>query len=582
MRFLGEYFSDAPCAFHAELMRDLESPPRRMLARVAPRGHGKSVCAALAFPLWCICHGRRRNIVIVTHESSLAVQFVRDIRSELECNDRIRQTYGDLCEGRGRTPPALDGPEVRARRRGRPGPVSGQSASDRCGASQRSQGRGKWSQDKFTTVTGITVQAKGVGAGFRGMRVGPQRPDLVICDDIEKDELVETPEGRRRLEQWLRRVVMPALAPDGLLVVLGSILHYDSLLANLRDRDRFPGWDYRVYRALEAEPQPAELPPGAPIPGRLARGAPSGPAADGDVAARTVARPREPAAAPGEAASASDTPGDCTSPAAHTPALQATSSHQPSVAAADPTGAGAPGFRLRALWPARWPVQRLLEERERIGTLAFEQEYMANPIDDSLRVFRPEWLRRYDPGELVEERLTTVMAVDPATGASSGDFFALWVGSIDRATGVIYTRELTMERIGVVDQVRRIVAAFERWKPVRIGVETVAYQAALRDILDDYSRRSGLYMPVVGLHTTANKRARIEGSAAFYENGTFRLPKVLDPQVESQFLHFPKARHDDAPDVCAMGIELARSLRTAGAIEGLTGGRSPFARRGGW
>ena len=198
---------------------------------------------------------------------------------------------------------------------------------------------------------------------------------------------------------------MPALAPDGQLLVLGSLIHYDSLLANLSDAKRFPRWDYKVYRALEAP-------------------------------------------------------------------LHDDGEH----------------YRV-ALWPARWPVERLDEERERIGTLAFEQEYQANPIDDSIRVFQPEWLQRYEPRELVERNLITLMAVDPATGVSGGDFFAIWIGSLDRTTGIIYTRELTLERIGVVDQIKRIVAAFQRWRPLRIGIETVAYQVALKQILEDHSRK---------------------------------------------------------------------------------------------
>jgi hypothetical protein len=89
-------------------------------------------------------------------------------------------------------------------------------------------------------------------------------------------------------------------------------------------------------------------------------------------------------------------------------------------------------------------------------------------------------------------------------------------------------------------------------------------------------------MPVVELKTVQNKRARIEGSSVFYENGTFRLPPALLPEAESQFLHFPKAKHDDAPDVCAMGIELARSLR-GGLLEGARPRNgNPYARRGGW
>jgi predicted phage terminase large subunit-like protein len=329
------------------------------------------------------------------------------------------------------------------------------------------------------------------------MRVGPLRPDLIICDDIEKDEQVQNPEGRRKLEHWLRRVVMPALAPNGELVVLGSMIHHDSLLANLRDTAQFPGWDYRVWRALDAAPGP-----------------------DGQL-------------------------------------------------------------RQVSLWPARWPVARLEEERARIGTLAFEQEYLANPVDDTLRVFLPEWLRGYDPAELNPQRLVTLMAVDPATGRTSGDYFAVWVGSLDQATGVLYTRALTLERIGFVEQVKRIVAGFERWRPVRVGIETTAYQVALKAVLEQESRRRGLYMPVVGIQALANKRARIEGTAPLYENGTFRLPVGLEAEVEAQFLHFPKARHDDAPDVCAMGIELARSLRSGG-IEGQVRPQNAYVRDGGW
>jgi predicted phage terminase large subunit-like protein len=147
---------------------------------------------------------------------------------------------------------------------------------------------------------------------------------------------------------------------------------------------------------------------------------------------------------------------------------------------------------------------------------------------------------------------------------------------------VIYTRQLTLERVGIVGQVQRIIAAFEKWHPVRVGIETTAYQVALKEALEAESRRRGLYIPVVGLNTSANKRARIEGSSVFYENGTFRLPAVLPPEVEEQFLHFPKARHDDAPDVCAMGIELASTMRVTRRLEGAVAQWNPFARRGGW
>ncbi len=453
---LPDYFTDEPCRLHIELLAALEDPTRRLVACVAPRGHAKSTCAAFAYPLWCICERRRRNIVIITHESSLARQFVRDIRHELESNHALRARYGDLCDGSDRPP--------RAARAGR-----------------------RWSDAFFVTTTGVTVQAKGTGSGLRGTRSGPHRPDLIICDDLEEDRHVRSAPQRRALERWLLRVVIPALAPGGQIVVLGSLLHPDSLLANLRDRQRFRGWHYLVYRAIEAVPCPG---------------------------------------------------GD---------------------------------YRRVALWPARWPLTRLDEERQRIGAVAFDQEYQAAPRDPTQRAFRPEWLRPYDRAEIVPERLVRLMAVDPATGEARGDYFAVWVGGVDRASGVIYTLELALDRIPILEQVQRVMSAFRHWRPVRIGIETTGNQKPLYDSLGDESRRTGLYLPLVAIRNTLNKAARIEGTVPLYAQGRFRLPP-LPADIEQQFLDFPHGRHDDAPDVCAMGVELARGLTTVGGSPGLVVG----------
>lgn len=466
--FLPEYFSDEPSAFHVELMRDLADHSRRLLVRVAPRGHAKSTCASLALPLWALCERQCRNILIISHEASLATQFVRDIRAELDSNDRIRDRYGDLC-----APPSATG-DAKPRKK-------------------------KWTESNLTTSSGVTIQAKGSGAALRGVRSGPNRPDLIICDDIECDEQVHNPERRKKLDYWMRRVLLPTLAPRGRVVVIGSLLHFDALLANLRDRQKFPGWDFRMYRALEVEP-----------------------------------------VAQAEGGSL----------------MRATE------------------FRHVALWPSRWSVERLLEEQERIGTLAFQQEYQANPIDTSTQVFPADILRRYDPEMLdsIAER-ATVVAVDPAVGKQSGDYFAIWVGTIDRSSGAIYTRELTLEKIDFVQQVRRIISVFEAWRPERVGIESNAYQMALVHTLRDYSARSGLYMPIEPMMTRRNKELRIRGLAPLFAGGSLFLPQNLSRDAELQFLEFPFAGHDDAPDVCAMGVELARRVQGEAGVEGRTDAR---------
>ncbi len=483
-RFLPEYFCDLPAPFHSELLRDLQSPERRLLARVAPRGHAKSTCASLAYPLWCVCEQRKWNIVLITFEASLARQFLRDIRGELETNEALRKRYGDLCSTPTETPARRHRTAQREAGRRPAGPL---------------RPRRPWSADRFVTTTGVVVQARGCGSSLRGTRSGPRRPDLIICDDIESDKQVGSAERRRKLEHWLRRVVIPALAPGGQLVVLGSLLHFDSLLANLRDPQRFPRWDYRIYRALEAE-----------------RGA------DG-------------------------------------------------------------AYRHVPLWPARWPGAQLAEERQRIGELAFQQEYMANPVDDERRLFRPEWLHRYDPAQLAAraEHLVNFIAVDPASGAAGGDYVAIWVGSLDLHSEKIYTRELILERINFVEQIERVLQAFRRWRPVKIGIEVTGNQSALLCALQDRGRREHLYLPLTPIHALRDKWERIRKSTVEYESGRFHLPPGLPPEVEAQFLLYPRGDHDDAPDVCAMGIELARAFGT-GRVEGLTRPRRFPGGRADW
>ncbi len=451
-QFLPEYFTCEPAPFHVELMRDLECGGQRLLARVAPRGHAKSTCVALAYPLWCVCEQRRSNIVILTHEHSLARQFVRDIRHELESNERILDRYGAL----------LDDDATGASPR-----VAGQRAA-------KTPTRARRSASLIETNHGIAVQARSVGASLRGTRIGPRRPDLIVCDDIEKDELVRSPAQRRKLERWMCNVVLPTLAPGGRVIVVGSILHHDSLLANLADRSRFPRWDYKAYRALEAVQR-----------------------TDGE-------------------------------------------------------------FEIEPLWPARWSVSALREERERIGAAAFEQEYQANPIDEDVRTFRSEWLTPPDEPTPDPEKLTRLIAVDPATGKAAGDFFAVWVGGVDPGSGIIHTIELLLERIDIVRQVQRIVELYDRWTPMSIGIEVNGYQAALPQTLEDQGRRTGRYLPVVPIRAVAHKRARIEAIAPLLARGVFRLPRALSSEAEAQFLHYPSGRHDDAPDVCALAVELAR------------------------
>ena len=207
--YLAEHFHLEPAEFHQELYRLLMNEQRVVVA--APREHAKSTVVNMGFVLYAICYKLKHFIVIVSDTDTQAKYFLWSIKTELETNPRIREDFGDL------------------------------TATD------------KWSEGDFITSNNIRVLARGAGASMRGLRYGAHRPDLVIVDDLENDEAVMTPLQRKKTENWFKRVLLNCVGPDGQVFIIGTILHYDSLLAKLLKDDY---WFRRKYKAVKDDGTP--------------------------------------------------------------------------------------------------------------------------------------------------------------------------------------------------------------------------------------------------------------------------------------------------------------------------------------
>lgn len=230
--YFPEFFNNPTPAFHWELIdlaREMERPraERGTLGCVvaAPRGHAKSTILTFLMPLWWIVFKKKRFIVIVSDTSTMADGFVSDIRKQLEENERLRADFGDLC-----------GDTVVGR------PL-------------------KWTVGDFTAAHRdrngaptfkVRVLARSTGSQFRGLRSGAYRPDAIICDDLENDEFVRTPEQRTKTWEWFTKAVIPALDPaNGAIFVIGTILHFDSLLQRLLKLAQAEGlYRWKIFRAI--------------------------------------------------------------------------------------------------------------------------------------------------------------------------------------------------------------------------------------------------------------------------------------------------------------------------------------------
>jgi len=74
---------------------------------------------------------------------------------------------------------------------------------------------------------------KGSEQKVRGLIWRNKRPNLIICDDLENDEIVMNEDRRFKFRQWFFNALLPCGSDDCIIRVVGTVLHMDSLLERL-------------------------------------------------------------------------------------------------------------------------------------------------------------------------------------------------------------------------------------------------------------------------------------------------------------------------------------------------------------
>lgn len=214
--YLPAHFYGEPAPFHRELAELFEDSDR--VAVAAPRGHNKSTLTSLGYALYRCAKRRSRFVVILSDTGEQARDLVGAVYKELLENERLTTDYPHLS-----LPQPVHYKKQKVRRR----------------------------QSDFITVGSIRFAARSRGAGLRGLKEGNQRPDLLICDDLENDEHVATPKQRAKTLNWFQKSVSNLFgAAGGKLIVVGTILHRQSLLATLVSEKGPSVYVKRTYKAL--------------------------------------------------------------------------------------------------------------------------------------------------------------------------------------------------------------------------------------------------------------------------------------------------------------------------------------------
>jgi hypothetical protein len=250
--YFPKYWFQKSPSFHEEIMdlathkNESEWEGKRnlnTLVLAAPRNHSKSTLITFLYVIWSLVTQRKFFTVVISDIARISVSHTRNIKEEFESNDKLRNDWGIVL---GRDWDQLDN-SVRGEKE-------------------------KWTDEEF--VIGFRkwdkqgnhwsgeledrakVLARMANNPLRGLRFGHRRPDLVIADDLENDELVDTPVQRQKLASWWDSAVEPMIEPPpiGQIILVGTVLHYGSLLNQMLSRSDL--YVTRRYQAIVSKEMP--------------------------------------------------------------------------------------------------------------------------------------------------------------------------------------------------------------------------------------------------------------------------------------------------------------------------------------
>ena len=474
---------------HEEIFKQLLEMTTKRKARLAiaaPRGHAKSTIVSLVYVLWCVLYLKERLILIVSNTQEQAIILLKDIKDQLKNNLLIVSDFPEVCKGQ------------------KPKP---------------------WQGNKIQLPNGTMIRVYSAGQNPRGVKQGKDRPGLIIADDLENEEQAESEEQRDKLSSWFSKSLLNTGHPHTNVVVIGTILHQDSLLATLIDNDRRPGWDGVKYKAVEQFSSYPQL---------------------WEKWASIFRSLEDYKGACGPNAAMSFFKANCQQ------MLEGT----------------------YVLWPDRESYYDLMVMRETEGMRSFQSEKQNEPIDPKLCIFREEnfifWDDKYrDVQHLIQcigPRAQFYGACDPSMGRNKrGDFTAIVILLKDKCTKINYVIAADLSHHAPSSTINKITEYARMYEFRKFAIESNNFQQLMVDDLKRCIVAYGKRLCVHEITSRSNKQSRIASLEPYVKQGNLRFCRQ-HRLLLSQLTQFPLAKNDDGPDALEMAMQVAqmKNVRAGG------------------
>lgn len=180
------------------------------------RGCAKSTHFTVFIPMWLkIQEPRQINVmVLVSKSQDAAIGLLSDLQAELQYNERYIADFGVQVKS------------------------------------------GDWTEGKFRTADGCMFVALGRGQSPRGLKDRSKRPDYIVIDDIDDDEIINNSKRIGKIFDWCLTALFGTMEGGrGRFIMVGNKIGKDSVLArfealedikitqvNILDKDGQSSW----------------------------------------------------------------------------------------------------------------------------------------------------------------------------------------------------------------------------------------------------------------------------------------------------------------------------------------------------
>ena len=219
----------------------------------------------------------------------------------------------------------------------------------------------------------------------------------------------------------------------------------------------------------------------------------------------------------------------------------------------------------RPTWKAKFDLDYLRKERLAYADIpeVWMRERMCQCVSEENRLFKKEYFRYY--ATLPQGKMNYYTAVDLAVSQKTKAHYSVILTLAINSDGIRFIERADYGRLTLDQLVDKLFEHIKQYKPIKVGVETIAFQAVMKQILQKEMLKRNAFFNIVELRPKGKKEDRIMSLQPLYSNNAIYHKQGADyiTELETELLMFTpqgaKSERDDVVDALQMAVNISDS-----------------------